>query len=129
MRTTVKFVGGDRVIRRLQALRVTVPAVLAKAMYEEMQIESTESQEKTPVDTGDLKRSHLVWAPVIVPGEISVKITVGNTAAPYALYVHEDEQAYHHVGTHHFLSKTLDESKRYLPKRIAKRADVADMVI
>jgi hypothetical protein len=115
--------GAAQITRRLEQLAARMPQELAKAMREELEIESTESKRRTPVDTGALRQSHRVDVNVS-NGEVSGTITVGGPAAPYAIDVHENLEAFHPIGEAKFLENTLNESRPHLSKRIADRVDL-----
>lgn len=121
------FTGIDQVASRLAALAARLPREAARALYEEASIEATESQRRTPVDTGALRASHEVSQPEI-GRDISVTISVGGVAAPYAVVVHEDLEAFHDDGQAKFLESTILESKPYLAARIAARIDLRRLV-
>lgn len=63
--------------------------ILAQALYAEATTVLNESKKIVPVDTGNLRASGRVEAPVTGKGKASVEITYGGAAAPYALIVHE----------------------------------------
>ena len=46
----------------------------------------------------------------------------------YALYVHENLDADHHVGQAKFLESTINESRPYMPGRVAKRISLIRIV-
>jgi len=104
------------------------PSDLAQALFEEAQIERTESMKRTPVEFGPLRASHEVLKPKINGRDISVSIVVGGPSAPYALYVHENLEAFHKVGQAKFLESTILESRNSLPARIARRIDMKRMM-
>lgn len=116
------------VVARLKRLIATMPNEVARAVYAEALVEQKESMRRTPVESGALRASHEVTKPKIDGRDISVTIKVGGPAAPYALYVHENLEADHPVGQAKFLESTLNESKPYLPARIAKRIDLQKML-
>lgn len=118
------FVGLDKVAANLGAIAKRLPQEAGRALYEEAQIESTESQRRTPVDTGALRGSHEVSSPMIERHDISVTISVGGVAAPYAVIVHENLEAHHDVGQAKFLESVILESKGLLARRIAARIDL-----
>lgn len=126
---SIELKGLDKVLARLTRLAQQFPNEVARALYEEAQIERQESMRRTPVDTGALRASHEVSRPVINGRDISVTITVGGVAAPYAIYVHENLHAFHNPGQAKFLESTLLESKPYLAGRIAKRIDLTRAVL
>jgi len=109
------------IIARIRTIQKSVPQQIASALYIECQIEATESKKRTPVDTGNLRASTMVTDPVIDGDKISCSIVVGGVAAPYAVFVHEDLDAYHEVGQAKFLESTLLESRPYMAERVAKR--------
>jgi hypothetical protein len=120
----VKFSFDDRqnVRRKIQQLQRSMPDMIKAAMKQEAEIEATESKRRTPVDLGNLRASIHVEGPEIDSGgNVSAAIVAGGPAAPYALFVHEDLEAYHKVGQAKFIESTLKESAPFLPARIAKR--------
>ncbi len=127
---TVEFdlKGLDQVQRRIKGLIERFPGECARALYEEAQIEKAESMRRTPVDTGALRASHEVSDPVVQTREISVVISVGGVAAPYAIHVHENLEAFHPVGQAKYLESTIMESRPYLAKRIAARINIEGLI-
>jgi hypothetical protein len=115
--------GLDQVMRRLERLAKQMPNEVARALYEELQIERQESMRRTPVDTGALRGSHEVSVEQ-TGRDIVGRITVGGVAAPYAIWVHENLEAFHPVGEAKFLERTILESKPFLARRIAHRIDL-----
>lgn len=120
--------GVDKVTRNLLRLAAQIPNEVARALYAEAQIEKAESMRRTPVDTGALRASHEVSDPVVSGRDISVTISVGGVAAPYAVYVHENLEAFHPVGQAKFLESTILESKPFLARRIATRIELTRLV-
>jgi hypothetical protein len=112
------------VARRLATAVREFPREAARALYEEAQVEAKESMKRTPVLTGALRASHEVSKPEVGGREIRVTISVGGPAAPYALFVHENLDAYHPVGQAKFLESTLNESRPYMAERVARRIDL-----
>lgn len=107
----------------LRKLMAGAPDLIAAALQAELEIESTESQRRTPVDTGALRASHSVKVES-AGGDITGTISVGGVAAPYAVHVHENLEAFHPVGQAKFLESTLNESQDFLAQRIARRIDL-----
>jgi len=119
-------------------------------LYQEALIEQKESMRRTPVLTGALRASHETEKPVMVnPSEAVIRILVGGPAGAgfarfakgkyakkaqvvdpsgYALYVHENLDADHHVGQAKFLESTINESRPYMPGRVAKRVSLTRIV-
>lgn len=118
-----KVTGDDIVLKTLDAVAERFAAQLPEALRAELEIEATESQQRTPVDTGALRRSTRVT--VDGQGRETVgTIAVGGPAAPYAVYVHENLSAHHPIGQAKFLESTITESAPFLAARIAKRVEL-----
>ena len=66
--------GGEKLKATLEKIWKATPKEAARALYEEAQIEKTESMRRTPVDTGVLRGSHNVERPVLSFSGIEVKI-------------------------------------------------------
>jgi Bacteriophage HK97-gp10, putative tail-component len=96
-----------------------------RALYMEGQIEMTEAKKRTPVDTGTLQASGTVSLPETGKGDaVKVRLYFGGAAKAYALYVHEDLEAFHKQGQAKFLESVLNESAPYMKARIAKRINL-----
>jgi hypothetical protein len=121
------LLGRAELERRLLQIASEAPQEVARALYAEAQIEANESKRRTPVDTGSLRASHEVQRPQVNGRDISVDITVGGPAAPYAIVVHEDLEADHPVGRARFLASTLEESAPHMAQRLSKRIDLNRM--
>jgi hypothetical protein len=50
-----------------------------------------------------------------------VRMAFGGPAAPYAIKVHEDLEAFHRVGQAKFLESVLLESAPHLAQRVSRR--------
>jgi hypothetical protein len=108
--------------KKMQTLLKAVPNIMSAAIRAEAEIEATESKRRTPVDLGNLRASiHVEGPDKLSNGSVTVAIVAGGPAAPYALYVHENLEAYHTVGQAKFIESTLKESAPFLPARMAKR--------
>lgn len=116
-----KIEGAQEIEASLERLISRLPDEVGKALYAEAQTEREESMRRTPVDTGALRASHTVTQPKVSGRDIEVTIGVGGPAAPYAVHVHENLEAFHAVGQAKFLQSTLFESIPFLAKRIAAR--------
>lgn len=111
------FGAGD-MIKTIQKIASKFPDNVATAIYQEAQIEMTESKRRVPVDTGILRSTGYVDTPVRAGRSISV-ILGYNTE--YAIYVHENLEAFHPVGQAKYLESVLNESTPHMMDRIAKR--------
>lgn len=115
--------GSTEMVREVRSLAKRHPRAVERALYKFGSIEMKEMKRRTPVDTGTLRDSGFVEKPVWVSqGEIQMALGFGGAAESYAIYVHEDMEAFHRVGQAKFAKSVLDESERYFPQRIA--ADV-----
>lgn len=104
------------------------PSAVEKALYQEAQIEMTESKRRCPVDTGTLLASGFVQQPVRAGSNISVTLGYGGEASSYAVIVHEDLEAFHKVGQAKYLESVLKESASHMAARIAKRIDLNKLI-
>lgn len=118
------FKGTANAKRDLKNLRLVAPDQFAKALYQEAQIELKEIKQRTPVDTGALRASERVTLPQRDGRRIFVEVLAGGPSAPYAFFVHFDEEAYHAHGEALFIERPLRESAPYMADRIAKRIDL-----
>lgn len=121
MVASVALRGVVQMVNNLRNFQRRFPDRVAAALYQEAQIEKTEAQKRTPVLTGALRASALVLKPTRHGRSISVTITFGNVSIGYAVYVHENLDAYHHVGQAKFLESVLKESAPYMLQRVAAR--------
>lgn len=110
--------------QKLDKLAASMPHDIARALYEEALIEEKEMRQRTPVDQGPLRASLVTHKPVFSGRNISVQIEAGGPAAPYALFVHEDTDAYHKVGQAKFIESVIRESRPFLAARIAARVNL-----
>lgn len=120
---------------KLKNLGAKAPGLIGEALRAEMEVELTEVIERTPLDTGDLRKTERVVGPVTNGNKTSVYITAGGPVpggatrpenrteegVDYALYVHEDLEAMHPIGQAQFITSVLLESKPYMARRVAKR--------
>jgi hypothetical protein len=117
----------------MKNLKVRFPLILAAAAYKELSIEAWEMKTRTPVwnperpvpkghAPGSLRASGRLHPPVITADgqKIEFLFSFGNQNVDYALYVHEDEDAFHATGEWNFMRGVLHESAPYLPARIAR---------
>lgn len=122
------YLDSEKVRARLERLAKRFPDEAARALYQEAEVEMTEAKRRTPVDTGALRGSGHVERPDVGLSNISVALQFGGPAAPYALKVHEDLDAFHRVGQAKFLESTLMESRPYMAARIARRLQLDRML-
>ena len=125
MRAKGEITGGDQMIRTILKIAERFPDRVAAAIYQEAQIEMTEAKRRTPVDItpnaphpGQLRASGHVQRPERQGRHISVVLAFGTD---YAIYVHENPDAFHPVGQWKFLESVLNESESSMEGRIARR--------
>ena len=125
---SIELKGAAELRQTLRRVVREMPKEASRALFEEALIETKESQKRTPVDTGALRASHETGRPVMSGQDISVTISVGGPAAPYALVVHERLEAFHKVGQAKFLESTIMESRPFMAARVARRIDLNRIV-
>ena len=101
-----------------------MPTVAGQALRAEAEIEMTEAKRRTPVKTGTLKGSGHVIGPIFRFGLIRAVLAFGGPARGYAIYVHENLEAWHKNGQAKFLESTLRQSAKSLAERVARRMHV-----
>jgi len=101
---------------------------VGRALYIETEIELKEVKRRTPVDTGELRASEHTVGPIRRWRNIYTEIVAGGPAAPYAIYVHEDPDAFHKVGQWKYIESVLFESRPFMAARVAKRIELARVV-
>jgi hypothetical protein len=109
--------------KRLVGIRKAQPEVTADAVKAEFEIEVQAIIPMTPLRTGALRDSIRVEGPEMRGTSIWCAIAAGGPEAPYAVYVHEDPDAYHPVGEYRFMAKRLEQSGPHMAARVAKRAN------
>lgn len=117
----LKIEGLDQLQRKLDALAQGLGAEVGHALRAEAEIEMTEAKRRTPVLTGVLKGSGHVTGPTWRGREVTVELKFGGPAAPYAVAVHENLEAFHKNGEAKFLERPLMESAPHLAARVARR--------
>jgi hypothetical protein len=113
--------GMDVVIKKLLTLKAELQGAVGNALYAEMLVEAEEVKARTPVDTGALQESVTVIGPVFTARTVTVSIIAGGPTAPYAVFVHEDLDAFHKTGQAKFLESVILESRPYLSARVMGR--------
>lgn len=79
----------------------------------------SQGQGLTPVKTGALRGSGYVAEPERVGDTVRVEMGFGGPAAPYALIVHEDLNAFHKVGEALFMAQPFRWAITGMSQRIA----------
>lgn len=110
--------------RNLRRIAERYPTVVMSALFIETEIEVKEVRRRTPVDDGTLRASVHQQGPFRSGPKIFTYIVAGGPAAPYAIYVHEDLEAFHKVGQAKFIESVMLESRPYMAARVAKRIEL-----
>lgn len=110
--------------QRVQRLQSQMPFEMETALVIEMEIELKEVKARTPEDTGALKDTIVLAGPFRSGRTVWMLILAGGTAAPYALIVHEDLDAYHATGQAKYVESVILESAPHMAARIAARIDL-----
>lgn len=105
---------------KMTQLRSRTALARVHAVENFAEIEMEEMHRRVPKDTGDLDDSGYIGPVVLLPNGV-IRITLGFNIF-YAVYVHEDLEAFHPNGEAKFVESVLNESKKYFNERV-----VADM--
>lgn len=106
---------------RLRKFAQDFPKKVGAALYIETQIETKEAKRRTPVKHGALRGTVHTEGPVFEGKSIYCMIVAGGPAAPYAVYVHENLDAFHSVGQAKFIESVVLESRPFMAQRVARR--------
>jgi hypothetical protein len=115
----------------MKDIKARFPKILAAAAYPEMAVEMREMIMRTPVwnperpvpkghAPGSLRASGRLHPPDVTNERIIFTFSFGNQNVDYALYVHEDPDAFHATGEWNFMRGVLHQSGPFLPARIAR---------
>lgn len=124
-RPALRFNEGDVIAmrRRLTILAGVSGKEFASAAYAEYKIEASEAKRLTPVDTDLLRSTVDAFEPEFHGSQIYAGLEAGSEDAFYALWVHEDMEAYHKVGQAKFIAIPMFASGPDMPRRIGERID------
>ena len=132
MKIRTRTIGLRRLKSRLRRYPRHTARAVSRALYQEGEETITDAKEDTPVDTGALRASGFVELPERRASVIRVALGFGGVAGSgnqgqsnaedvgYAVYVHEDCNAYHDVGRCKYLEIHVRQTVRRLPRRIAR---------
>lgn len=113
--------GLDRLIRVLEAGGDAARRELPNALHDEVQEIFAVTQRRVPVRTGALRGSGHVTRHGM-GADTSFIIGYGGSAAPYAIYVHEDPDARHDPPTGaKFVEGPIMEAREGMGMRLARR--------
>ncbi len=128
----MKLRGASTMVAAIKKIAQEFPDRLEKGMMIEAQIDVTEMKRRCPVDTrpnawypyqtaphpGNLRNS--IHAEFVQKGRTSTIIYATGSQAPYAVFVHENPDAFHPVGEWKFMESVIKESQPFMGARIAR---------
>jgi hypothetical protein len=112
---TIEVKSPSELMRHIRAFALNYPSIVARKCDEEFGQIGGEAQEETPVKTGQLRGSLLVEPAQVADGMISITLGFHKN---YAIYVHENLEAYHKVGKAKFLEDPLMRHLQTFPKEL-----------
>lgn len=124
MPTGASLKGVQQFWAKVQRVQKAMGDEAARGLFQETQVEATEVKKRTPVDKGTLRGTVHVVGPVREGRKIYTLIACGGPSAPYAVFVHEDLEAFHKVGQAKFLESVIMESRPFMASRVAKRMEL-----
>jgi hypothetical protein len=122
------FRGVGKLRQKFATIARKLPIEIGRALRVEVEIESKEVKRRTPVDQGTLRGTVHVEGPFYEGRMIRMMIVAGGPAAPYAIYVHEDLEAFHKVGQAKYLESVIFESRPHMAARVARRVELSRAV-
>lgn len=101
----IQFRGLDQLQQRVNRLArgSDLERAVAGKLFRSANRVLTESKRLVPVDTGNLKATGSVEVPDVGGSRVTTEVGYGGSAAPYALVVHEDLEAFHDDGSAKYL--------------------------
>jgi len=121
---TFELEGAQELRNMLEVSGRDAGKIVGQVILEEANMIFAKAMILTPIDTGALRGSGGVSAPMNMPSGIGVDIFFGGPAAPYALYVHEILGNYHNAPTQ---AKYLEQP--FMERLPAIQANMARRII
>lgn len=119
---TFELEGAQELRRMLEVSGKDAGKIVGQVILEEANMIFAKAMILTPIDTGALRGSGGVSAPMNMPTGIGVDIFFGGPAAPYALYVHEIMYYKHNAPTQaKFLEQPFMERLPNIQQNMARR--------
>ena len=119
---TFELEGAQELRRMLEVSGKDAGKIVGQVILEEANMIFAKAMILTPIDTGALRGSGGVSAPMNMPSGIGVDIFFGGPAAPYALYVHEIMYYQHNAPTQaKFLEQPFMERLPNIQQNMARR--------
>lgn len=131
------FTGTKEMKAKLQAVLRNLPKEAERALYQEGEVDMTESKKICPVYSpdegvtpthvgGTLRASGHVRPPEREGRRISVDLVYGGAAEAYAIVQHERTDFHHNVGQAKYLESVIMASAPFMNQRLAKRLKLDD---
>jgi hypothetical protein len=119
---TFELEGAQELRNMLEVSGRDAGKVVGQVITEEANMIFAKAMILTPIDTGALRGSGGVSAPMNMPSGIGVDIFFGGPAAPYALYVHEIMYYQHNAPTQaKYLEQPFMERLPDIQQNMARR--------
>jgi len=119
---TFELEGAKELRNMLEVSGKDAGKVVGQVILEEANMIFARAMILTPIDTGALRGSGGVSAPMNMPQGIGVDIFFGGPAAPYAMYVHEILGNYHNPPTQaKYLEQPFMERLPEIQQNMARR--------
>lgn len=119
---TFELEGAQELRNMLEVSGKDAGRVVGQVITEEANMIFAKAMILTPIDTGALRGSGGVSAPMNMPTGIGVDIFFGGPAAPYALYVHEIMYYQHNAPTQaKYLEQPFMERLPDIQQNMARR--------
>jgi hypothetical protein len=119
---TFEIEGAQELRKMLEVSGKDAGLIVGQVILEEANMIFARAMILTPIDTGALRGSGGVSAPMNTPQGIGVDIFFGGPAAPYALYVHEIMYYRHNAPTQaKFLEQPFMERLPAIQQNMARR--------
>lgn len=119
---TFELEGAQELRNMLEVSGRDAGKIVGQVITEEANMIFAKAMILTPIDTGALRGSGGVSAPMNMPEGIGVDIFFGGPAAPYALYVHEIMYYKHNAPTQaKYLEQPFMERLPDIQKNMARR--------
>ena len=113
-----QLVGTREMVARIEEVAKDARKAIDRAVYKFGNTEMREMKRLVPVDTGTLKDSGYVEKPKRDGSRVMLELGFGGAAEAYALYVHEDLDAFHENGQAKFVEMPLSESAPFFAERV-----------
>jgi hypothetical protein len=107
-------------------MKEETPKLVKQAMVVEVELIVTRIKEEpvVPIATGNLRST----IHAVSEEGLTVSIVAGGPAAPYALEVHENLDAFHRIGQAKYIEDPLRQAVPTMAVNIAKRVDMSKAI-